>query len=96
VLDGRRRNTAGGEEGQRPRRRAGVPGEGLANTGNQGAQKHRGEVRGRFPYLIWLRKGWKRVVDGESSSGGSGEGRPGVGTIPARGGRKLDQSRSVS
>jgi hypothetical protein len=34
VLDGQRRNTAGGEEGRRARRRAGVPGEGPANTVN--------------------------------------------------------------
>jgi hypothetical protein len=56
VLDGRRRNTAGGEEGRRPRRRASVPGEGPANTGNQCAQEHQGEIRIRFPYLIWPRK----------------------------------------
>jgi hypothetical protein len=52
MLDGQRRNTAGGKEGPRPRRRAGVPGEGPVNTGNQGAQEHQGEVRGRFPYPI--------------------------------------------
>jgi hypothetical protein len=52
VLDGQRRNTAGGEEGRRPRRRAGVPDEGLANTGNQGVQEHQGEVRGQFQYPI--------------------------------------------
>jgi hypothetical protein len=65
VLDGQRQSTAGSEEGRRPRRRAGVPGKGPVNTGNQSTQKHRGEVRKRFPYLIWLRKEWKWVVDGE-------------------------------
>jgi hypothetical protein len=65
VLDGQEWNTAGGEEGWRLRRRPGVPGEGPANTGNQGAQEHQGEVRVRFPYLNWLRKWWRRVVDGE-------------------------------
>jgi hypothetical protein len=39
-------NTAGGEEGRRPRWRAGVPGEGPANVGNHDVHKHRGEVRG--------------------------------------------------
>jgi hypothetical protein len=38
----------------------------------------------------------KNVVDGEAVLGVSGEGWHGVGAIPARGGRKLDQSRSVS
>jgi hypothetical protein len=65
VLDGQRRSMAGGEEWWQLRRRAGVPGEGPANTGNQSAKKHRGEVRKRFPYLIWLRKEWKWVVDSE-------------------------------
>jgi hypothetical protein len=65
VLDGQGRSTAGDEEGRRPRRRADVPGEGPANTSNQGAQEHQGEIRMRFPYLIWLRKWWKWVVDGE-------------------------------
>jgi hypothetical protein len=65
VLDGRRRNTAGGKEGRRPRWRAGVPGEGPANTGNQSVQEHQGEIRIRFLYLIWPRKWWKWVVDGE-------------------------------
>jgi hypothetical protein len=69
VLDGQGRNTAGGEEGQQPRRRAGVPGEGLANTGNQGAQEHQGEVRVRFPYLNWPRKWRKIIVDGEAVLG---------------------------
>jgi hypothetical protein len=36
---------AGSEEGRRPRRHAGVPGEGPANIGKQGAQEHRGVVR---------------------------------------------------
>jgi hypothetical protein len=58
-------NTAGGEEGRRPRRHAGVPGEGPGNTGKQGAQKHQEEVRVRFPYSNWPRKWWKRVVDDE-------------------------------
>jgi hypothetical protein len=66
VLDEQGRNTAGGEEGWRPRQRAGVPGEGPANTGKQGAQKHRGEVRVRFSYSNWPRMWWKRVVDGEA------------------------------
>jgi hypothetical protein len=65
VLDGQRQSMASGEEGRRPRRRAGVPGEGPVNTGNQSVQKHRGEVGKRFPYLIWLRKEWKWVADGE-------------------------------
>jgi hypothetical protein len=62
-------NTAGGEEGRWPRRRAGIPGEGPANTGNQGVHKHRGEVRERFPYSNWPRKWWNRVVDGETVLG---------------------------
>jgi hypothetical protein len=87
---------AGSEEGLWPRRRAGVPGEGPANTGKQGTQEHRGEVRLRFPYPNWLRMWRKRVVDVRWSSGVSGEERHGVGAIPAREGRKLDQSRSRS
>jgi hypothetical protein len=39
--------------------------QGAGEQGNQSTQKHRGEVRKRFPYLIWLRKEWKWVVDGE-------------------------------
>jgi hypothetical protein len=61
VLHGQRRNTASGEEGRRPRRRAGVPGE----VPVQGAQEHQEEVMGRFPYSISPRKWWKWVVDGE-------------------------------
>jgi hypothetical protein len=69
VLDEQGWNTAGGEEGRRPRQRAGIPSEGLANTGKQGVQKHWGEVRVRFPYSNWLRKWWRRVVDGEAVLG---------------------------
>jgi hypothetical protein len=69
VLDGQGRNTAGGEEGWRPRRRAGVPSEGPANTGNQGAQEHKGEVIGRFPYPIWPKMWWKMLVDSEAILG---------------------------
>jgi hypothetical protein len=65
VLNGQRRNTAGGEEGRRQRWRAGIPGEGPVNTDNQGVQEHQEEVMGRFPYSIWPRKWWKWVVDGE-------------------------------
>jgi hypothetical protein len=90
VIDGQGRSTAGGKERRRPRRRAGVPGEGPVNTGNQGAQEHQGEVRVRFPNLIWPRKRWKWVVDGEVVLGrfrrgaawgwsNSGEGGPGAG-----------------
>jgi hypothetical protein len=45
VLDEYGWNTAGGEEGRRPRWRASVPSEGPANTGKQDAQEHRGEAR---------------------------------------------------
>jgi hypothetical protein len=69
VLDEQGWNTAGGEEGRRPRRRAGVPGEGPVNTGKQGMQKHRGEVRVRYPYSNLPRKWWRRVVDGEAVLG---------------------------
>jgi hypothetical protein len=69
VLDGQGQNTAGGEEGRRPRRRTGVPGEGPANTGNQGAQEHQGEVMGRFPYPNWPKMWRKRLVDGEAALG---------------------------
>jgi hypothetical protein len=65
VLDGQGRSTAGGEEGRWPCRGTGVPGEVPVNMGNQSAQEHQGEIRIRFPYLIWLRKWWKWVVDGE-------------------------------
>jgi hypothetical protein len=69
VLDGQGQNTAGGEEGPRPRRCAGVPGKGLANTGNQGMQEHQGEVMGRFPYPNWPKMWRKRLVDGEAILG---------------------------
>jgi hypothetical protein len=69
VLDEQGRNTAGGEEGRRPRWRASVPGEGPANTGKQGTQEHRGEVRVRLPYPNWPRMWRKRVVDGEAVLG---------------------------
>jgi hypothetical protein len=72
VLDEQGRNTAGGDEGRRPRRRAGVPGEGPTNTGKQGTQEHRGEVRVLFPYPNWPRMWWKRVVDGEAVLGSAG------------------------
>jgi hypothetical protein len=65
VLDEQGRNTAGGKEGRRPRWLAGVPDEGPANMGKQGAQEHQGEVRVRFPYPNWPRMWRKRVVDGE-------------------------------
>jgi hypothetical protein len=65
VLDGQGRSTAGGEEGRRPCRGTGVPSEGSVNMGNQSAQEYQGEIRIRFPYLIWPRKWWKWVVDGE-------------------------------
>jgi hypothetical protein len=60
---------AGGEEGRRPRQRAGVPGEGPANTGKQGVQEQRGEVRVRFRYPNWPRMWRKRVVNGEAVLG---------------------------
>jgi hypothetical protein len=69
VLDGQGRNTADGEEGRRPRWCAGVPSEGPANTGNQGAQEHQGEVMGRFPYPNWPKMWRKRLVDGEAVLG---------------------------
>jgi hypothetical protein len=96
VLDEQGRNTAGGEEGRRPRRRAGVPGEGPANTGKQGAKEHRGEVRVRFPYPNWRGCGGRGLSMMRRSSGVSSEERHGVGAIPAREGWKLDQSRSGS
>jgi hypothetical protein len=69
VLDEQGRNTAGGEEGRQPLWCVGVPGEGLVNTGKQGAQEHRGEVRVRFPYSNWPRMWRKRVVDDEAVLG---------------------------
>jgi hypothetical protein len=69
VLDEQGQNTAGSEEGWRPRWCAGVPGEGPAKTGKQGAQEHRGEVRVRFPYPNWPWMWRKRVVDGEAVLG---------------------------
>jgi hypothetical protein len=71
VQQDRRRSTAGDEQWRRPRRGVVVPGEGLANTGKQGAHEHRGSAGMLSPNSIWTETGRRGVIDGGGGSSGS-------------------------
>jgi hypothetical protein len=69
VLEGHQRSTAGNEQWRRPRRGVAVPGEGPANTGEQGAHEHRGSAEMLSPNSIWTEVGRREVIDGEVELG---------------------------
>jgi hypothetical protein len=64
VHQDQRRSTAGGEGWRRPCRGVIVPGEGLANMGEQGAREHWGSAGMLSPNLIWIEIGRRVVIDG--------------------------------
>jgi hypothetical protein len=94
LHDGRRWITTGNEEVRRSWRRIAVPGEGPANRGIERAQEHQEEMGSRSEYLDGLEVKRKKLPTVRSSSGGSGERRLGVETIPAKEGQGLDRIRS--
>jgi hypothetical protein len=64
VLEGQQRSTASDEQWRRPRRGVVVPGEGPANTGEQGAREHWGGARMLSPNSIWTETGRRGVIVG--------------------------------
>jgi hypothetical protein len=91
VHQEKRWSMAGGEEWQRPWRRAHVPSEGLVNMDGWGAHEHRGGVGVRLRYLIWPEVGRKEIVGVEVDLGLlRWRGRHGITSIPTEGSQKLD------
>jgi hypothetical protein len=64
VLEGQKWSTAGDEQWPRPRRGVVIPGEGPANTGEQGAHEHRGSAGMLSPSSIWTETDRRGVIDG--------------------------------
>jgi hypothetical protein len=64
VQQDRRRRTAGDEQRWRPRRGIIVPGEGPANTREQGAREHRGSAGMLSPNSIWTEIDRRGVIEG--------------------------------
>jgi hypothetical protein len=64
VRQGQRRGTADDEQWRRPCQGVVVPGEGLANMGEQGAREHRGSAGMLSPNSIWTKAGRRVVIDG--------------------------------
>jgi hypothetical protein len=64
VLEGQQRSTAGDEQWRRPRRGVVVPGEGPANTREQGAHEHQGSAGMLSPSSIWTETDQRGVIDG--------------------------------
>jgi hypothetical protein len=91
VHQEKRWSMAGGEEWQRPWRRAHVPSEGPVNMDGWGAHEHRGGVGVRLRYLIWPEVGRKEIVGVEVDLGLlRWRGRHGITSIPTEGSQKLD------
>jgi hypothetical protein len=88
--DGPQGNQASDGKVRRLWRRVAVPGEGPANRRGYRVHEHQGAMVVWFPYLDRSKR-WRRVLSTtRPSSGGTGEGRFGVGAIPARGWPGLD------
>jgi hypothetical protein len=71
--------------GRRPWRRIAVPGDGTANTGQEGAHEHQWTIGEWFVYLVERETEWKGLSTGGPSSNSSGGRRLGMSKIPAKG-----------